>query len=312
LEILVGEEGLKAVAVCEADVVLSAIVGAAGLRSTLSALEAGRVVGLANKESLVAAGALMVRAASLNRGVILPVDSEHSAIYQCLQGRHPGEVQRVVLTASGGALRNLPEEALAEVSPEVALNHPNWSMGRKITIDSATLMNKGLEVIEARWLFDIDPSRIGVVVHPQSIVHSLVEFVDGSLLAQLSHPDMKAPIGFALAYPDRLNGLVRPLGLETMGALTFEAPSPTRYPCLELAYEALRGGGTLPAALNAANEVSVEAFLAGRIRFRDIADVNRAVMENHRPLPGESLEEIQSALAEGESSAREYVKRRSA
>ena len=310
LEILTGEEGLKAVAVFpDANVVLSAIVGAAGLEATLAALRTGTFVGLANKESLVAAGALMVRTARESGATILPVDSEHSAIYQCLEGRRPAEIRRVILTASGGALRRRPIEELTAVSPREALNHPNWAMGPKITVDSATLMNKGLEVIEARWLFDLPPSKIAVVVHPQSIVHSLVEFVDGTLLAQLSRPDMKAPIGYALGYPERLENMVQTLDLVAVGTLTFEAPSKDRYPCLGLAYEALEHGGTFPAAMNAANEVAVEAYLGNRIAFTRIAEVVREVMSAHSPLPGDTLPEVRHALADAGRSAQEYIKR---
>lgn len=310
LEILTGEEGLKAVAVFpDSDVVLSSIVGAAGLEATLAALQIGKFVGLANKESLVAAGALMVRSARESGATILPVDSEHSAIYQCLEGRRPAEIRRVILTASGGALRRRPIEELASVSPQEALNHPNWAMGPKITVDSATLMNKGLEVIEARWLFDLPASKIAVVVHPQSIVHSLVEFVDGTLLAQLSRPDMKAPIGYALGYPERLENMVRTLDLVTVGTLTFETPSMERYPCLGLAYEALENGGTYPAAMNAANEVAVEAYLGSRIPFTRIAEVVREVMSRHSARPGDTLPEIRQALADAGRSAQEYITR---
>jgi len=308
LDILTGEEGLQAVAIHpEADVVLSAIVGAAGLGATLSALQTGKVLGLANKESLVAAGALMMKTARQHGATILPVDSEHSAIYQCMQGRNAEEVRRIILTASGGALRGFPIEDLAEVSPDIALNHPNWSMGPKITIDSATLMNKGLEVIEAKWLFDLPPSKISVVIHPQSIVHSLVEFTDGTLLAQLSRPDMKAPIGFALAHPVRLENMVEPLDLLGMGALVFERPSRRRYPCLDLAFEAIKGGGTLPAAMNAANEVAVDAYLKRQISFIQIAEVSREIMNRHTPRPGDTLAEVLDALAEAGRSAQEYI-----
>jgi 1-deoxy-D-xylulose-5-phosphate reductoisomerase len=300
VEIMHGDEGLNAVATCgEAGFVLSAIVGASGLVPTLAAIDAGKTIGLANKESLVASGAIMMNAAK-RRGVrILPVDSEHSAIFQCLEGREPEDVRRIILTASGGSLRQRPVSELGSVTVADALNHPNWSMGRKITVDSATLMNKGLEVIEARWLFDTPPERIDVVIHTQSIIHSMVEFSDGGVLAQMSMPDMKGPISYALAWPRRVSGAVAPLDLVKVGSLTFSSPDMNRYPCLKLAFDALSAGGTMPAVMNAANEAAVAAFLDERIRFGDIPRVVSDVMSAHASLSGETLDEVLSALEWG-------------
>ncbi|GAB6875750.1 1-deoxy-D-xylulose-5-phosphate reductoisomerase [Thermaerobacter litoralis] len=277
--------------------VLSAITGAAGLRPTLAALEAGRDVALANKESLVVAGALVTRTAA-RRGVrLLPVDSEHSALFQCLQGRSPAEVERLVLTASGGPFRGWSRDRLAGVTPAEAVRHPNWSMGAKISVDSATLMNKGLEVIEAHWLFGLPAPRIAVVVHPQSIVHGLVELVDGATVAVLAHPDMRQPIQYALCYPERGPRLVERLDLAAVGKLTFEEPDTRTFPCLALAYQALEAGGTAPAVLNAANEVAVAAFLEGRLPFPGIAETVAAVLDRHRPRPVARLEDVLEADA---------------
>jgi 1-deoxy-D-xylulose-5-phosphate reductoisomerase len=277
-ELRLGAEGLEAVATHPADLVVAGLVGAVGLRPVLAALAAGRDVALANKEVLVVAGALVVREVR-RRGVrLLPVDSEHSAVFQALQGQRREDVARVILTASGGPFRTWPAERIARARREDALQHPNWEMGPKITVDCATLMNKGLEAIEARWLFDLAPAQVDVVVHPESIVHSLVEFVDGQCLAQLGLPDMRGPIALALSHPERLElGLPR-LDLAALGALHFEAPDRKRFPCLELAFEALRGGEAAPAVLNAANEVAVQAFLDGRIPFPAIAGTNEAVL----------------------------------
>jgi len=308
LEILHGPEGIETVAsYSDVDIVISAIVGAEGLFPTLSAIKAGKTVGLANKESLVASGKVMIDAARKYGASLLPVDSEHSAIFQCLEGHREEDVRKVILTASGGSLRNMESAELESVTPENALNHPNWSMGKKITIDSATLMNKGLEVIEARWLFDLDPGRIDVVIHPQSIIHSMVEFVDGTMLAQMSVPDMRGPISYALSYPGRMNSVVKPLDLVSLGTLTFEQPDLKRFPCLGLAYDALQGGGTMPAVLNAANEVAVEAFLNNDISFLDIPRVVRDVMELHKPTSGDTLEEIVTALDWGKKKALERI-----
>ena len=308
LEILHGPEGLEAVATCEeADIVISAIVGADGLLPTLSAIKAGKTVGLANKESLVASGKIMMDAARRHGARLLPVDSEHSAIFQCMEGRGSEQVRKVVLTASGGSLRNRKPAELDSVTPSDALNHPNWSMGKKVTIDSATLMNKGLEVIEAKWLFDLDPGRIDVVIHPQSIIHSMVEFVDGTMLAQMSVPDMKGPISYALSYPGRMESAVEPLDLVSLGTLTFEQPDLKRFPCLALAYQALEAGGTMPAVLNAANEVAVEAFLNNQIPFPGIARLVQEVMESHQPFPGDTIEEVYAALKWGKEKAYERI-----
>jgi 1-deoxy-D-xylulose-5-phosphate reductoisomerase len=270
-ELLAGPEGLVSLAASlEADVLLSALVGGAGLLPTLAAIRAGRTVALANKEPLVMAGALMTAAARESGASLLPVDSEHSAIFQCLAGRAPAEVKRLILTASGGPFSRFSREALDSVTVAQALQHPTWRMGAKITIDSATLMNKGLELIEARWLFDVPLDRVDVVVHPQSIVHSMVEFIDGSVLAQLGMPDMGIPILYGLSYPGRLPCPAPTLDFVKIGALTFEAPDVERFPCLRLAREAGVAGGAAPVALNAANEVAVSAFLDGRCRFMDI------------------------------------------
>ena len=280
-ELGVGAEGLVAVAEHPADLVVAGLVGAVGLAPTLAAIRAGRDVALANKEVLVMAGALVQREVR-RRGVkLLPVDSEHSAIFQALAGQRREDVARLVLTASGGPFRTWSEQEIAAASVEQALRHPNWDMGPKITIDSATLMNKGLEVIEARWLFDVPPERVEVLVHPQSIVHSLVEFVDGSVLAQLGLPDMRVPIAVALAHPERLPLDLDRLDLAAIGELRFEVPDRKRFPCLDLAYAALAASEAAPAVLNAANEVSVAAFLAGGIRFPAIAAANAAVLEAH-------------------------------
>jgi 1-deoxy-D-xylulose-5-phosphate reductoisomerase len=274
-----GDEGNRLVAtVDESDMTVSAIVGAVGLLPTLDAIAAGKDIGLANKETLVIAGALVMNAVHRSGVRLLPIDSEHSAIFQALEAGRRQDVSRIILTASGGPFRDWSSEELLQVTPEQALAHPNWDMGRKISIDSATLMNKGLEVIEARWLFDVEPDQIGVVVHPQSIVHSLVEFIDGSVVAQLGIPDMRIPIAYALSYPERLAlGLSR-LSLSECGNLSFEKPDYDRFPALQLAFDVLEQGGVKPAVLNAANEVAVEFFLAGRIEFLDIAAIVAATL----------------------------------
>lgn len=275
--------------------VLSAITGAAGLRPTLAALRAGRDVALANKESLVVAGQLVTRLAAERGARLLPVDSEHSALFQCLEGRNPAEVERLILTASGGPFRGWDRRRLAAVTPEEAVHHPTWRMGAKISVDSATLMNKGLEVIEAHWLFGLPASRIDVLVHPQSIVHGLVEFRDGAVAGVLGVPDMRQPIEYALCYPERGPRLVRRLDLASVGSLTFEPPDTDAFPCLSLAYEALKAGGTAPAVLNAANEEAVQAFLARRISLPAIADVVAAVLARHRPEPADTLDRVLAA-----------------
>jgi 1-deoxy-D-xylulose-5-phosphate reductoisomerase len=304
--ILVGSEGPLAVATHpEADLVLSALVGALGLVPTLAAVRAGKHVALANKEVLVVAGELVTRAAREKNVALLPVDSEHNAIFQALQGHNRAEVRRIVLTASGGPFLGRSAAELANVTVAEALNHPTWKMGPKITIDSATLMNKGLEVIEAHWLFDVDADRIDVVVHPQSIVHSMVEYIDGSVLAQMAVPDMTIPIGYALAYPDRLPlDYLRSLDLPTAGTLTFRAPDRQSFPCLDLAYRALRAGGTMPAVLNAANEIAVERFLAEDIAYREIPTLVSAVMDAHEHAAASSLDVLLAADAWARDAAR--------
>jgi 1-deoxy-D-xylulose-5-phosphate reductoisomerase len=282
IEVLCGEKGAIAIATAgEVDVVLAAIVGAAGLVPTLRAVYAGKEIALANKEALVMAGEIFVRAARENSVRLMPVDSEHSAIFQCLQGNRREEVDRIILTASGGPFLRTPLSRLEQATVEQALKHPNWKMGRKITIDSATMMNKGLEVVEARWEFDMEPSRIEVIIHPQSVVHSMVRYQDGSIIAQLGVPDMRIPIAYALAYPHRLNGGWKPLNLTEHGALSFLPVEKKRYPGLKLAYEALEEGGTMTAVLNAANEIAVDAFLQRRIGFREIHRIIEKTMNNH-------------------------------
>ncbi len=271
-KILTGTKGnIDVATIPKADMVVSSIVGAAGLTPTLSAIEAGKDIALANKETLVMAGDLIMKAVHANKVDLLPIDSEHNAIAQSMEAGRRAEVAKIILTASGGPFREWSERKLWDATPEQALNHPNWDMGKKISIDSATLMNKGLEVIEARWLFDMDVENIEVVVHPQSVVHSLVEYIDGSVIAQLGIPDMRIPISYALSYPERLRTSLRPLNLAKCQDLQFTAPDYTRFPALKLAYQACKRGGVLPAALNAANEVAVEAFLEGNIRFPEIS-----------------------------------------
>ncbi|MCF6758193.1 1-deoxy-D-xylulose-5-phosphate reductoisomerase [Pseudomonas balearica] len=283
--VLVGCGGLCEVAAHpEVDVVMAAIVGAAGLRPTLSAVQSGKRVLLANKEALVMSGALFMQALQQGEAVLLPIDSEHNAIFQCLptdysRGMAAVGVRRILLTASGGPFRKMPAEALVDVTPEQACAHPNWSMGRKISVDSASMMNKGLELIEACWLFNARPSQVEVVVHPQSVIHSMVDYVDGSVLAQLGNPDMRTPIAHALAWPERIDSGVSALDLLRIGQLEFQAPDDARFPCLRLAREAAEAGGTAPAMLNAANEVAVEAFLGRRIRFTEIASIIADVLE---------------------------------
>jgi 1-deoxy-D-xylulose-5-phosphate reductoisomerase len=281
VEVLEGDDALVAVASDRSvEIVMSGLVGFAGLRPTIAAVSAGKRVALANKETMVVAGELINRLRAENDATIIPVDSEHSAIYQCLVGEDPSSVERLILTASGGPFRELPSDRFEAITAAQALKHPNWSMGPKITIDSATLMNKGLEVIEARWLFDVPCPRIDVVVHPQSIVHSMVEFVDGSVKAQLGLPDMRLPIQYALGWPERITNAFERLDLARVGSLSFFAPDTARFPALRLAYEALDRAGTAPAVLNAANEVGVAGFLAEEIAFPQIpALIERALAE---------------------------------
>ena len=294
-ELLSGESGLVTLAAeTDADVVLSALVGSAGLLPTMAAIEAGRTIALANKETLVMAGSLMTAAARARGVSLLPVDSEHSAIFQCLRGHDRSEVRRIMLTASGGPFRQLSREALAHVTVADALNHPTWKMGAKITVDSATLMNKGLEIIEARWLFDLRPEQIDVVVHPQSIVHSMVEYIDGSVLAQLGVADMGIPILYALTYPERRPCPAPALNLTEVGQLTFHEPDTEKFPCLGLARQALARGGSAPVVLNAANEVAVAAFLDGRLRFTQIAELIAEALDR---MPARELGSIGECVA---------------
>lgn len=302
--LLVGPEGLGTLASeVEADVVLVAIVGTGGLAPALTAIRAGRDLAVASKEILVMAGEIVMGEAKRCGVNVLPVDSEHNAIFQCLEGKKSGEVERLILTCSGGPFREFGEEDLLHVTPAMALRHPTWEMGRKISIDSATLFNKGLEMIEARWLFDIEIGRVGVVIHPQSIVHSMVEFVDGSVLAQLSRSDMGFPIQYALTWPDRVRGSLEPLDFAALGRLDFANPREGVFPALKLARQAGETGGTLPAVLNAANEVAVEAFLSGGIGFCDIWNAVAAAMNSHRVIHHPNLEQIIAADAEARRTA---------
>jgi len=300
IRVLCGEEGVREVAAhAAADIVLSAISGAAGLKPTLAAIEAGKDIALANKETMVIAGGLVTRKARRKKIRILPVDSEHSAIFQCLAGQNKDHVRRIILTASGGPFYSMSIAELKNVTPAQALRHPRWKMGAKITVDSASLMNKGLEVIEAKWLFDIDVSRIDVLIHPQSVVHSAIELVDGSVLAQLGIADMRIPIAYALSYPDRLTNDLPALDLAKAGPLAFFPPDAKKFPCLRLAFAAARVGGTAPVVLNAANEEAVAAFLENKICFHEIPKVIEKTLEKHTAKTDPSLEEI--LLADGEA-----------
>ena len=291
--LLYGEEGVARMASDpDADVVLNAIVGAAGLAGAWAALEAGKTVAVANKETLVMAGALVTKLAIERGGRLLPVDSEHSAIFQAMQAGPPGAVERVVLTGSGGPFRGKSRADLADVTVEQALRHPTWRMGRKISVDSATLMNKALEVIEARWLFDLPPERIEVIIHPESVIHSFVEFRDGSVLAQLSPPDMRLPIQYALLYPERVSGPARRLNWRELSAWRFEQPDHETFPALQLGYEVARRGGTCGAVLNAANEAAVERFLAGELAFLDVPRACRAALDHHHYSSAPTLAEL--------------------
>ncbi len=311
VDIAHGMDGAIAVATHrDAEFVMSAIVGAVGLRPTLAAAKAGKDVGFANKETLVVAGEVMTRAVRDSGSKLLPVDSEHNAIFQCLEGRQRGNVKRIILTASGGPFLKLPLERFATVTIAEALKHPTWRMGAKITIDSASLMNKGLEVIEARWLFDLPAELISVVIHPQSVIHSMVEMIDGSVIAEMAIPDMAIPVAYALAYPERLPMThLKPLSLAECGALTFEQPDVNRFPCLRLAYEALKEAGTMPCALNAANEVMVAAFLAGEVQFLDIARNIETVMTRHSNQPARTLEDLIETDGWARAQARELIGR---
>jgi len=292
-KIEVGEKGLIAVATHErAETVVSATVGAIGFVPTLRAIEAGKRIALANKETLVMAGELMTKAARENKAEILPVDSEHNAIHQCLRGESKKEVKRLILTASGGPFREKSKQEIENATREQALNHPNWKMGDKVTIDSATLMNKGLEVIEAKWLFGFEADEISVVVHPQSIVHSMIEMIDGSIIAQLGVTDMKHAIQYALTFPERKPNCLEPLDFSKISQLTFENPDLERFPCLGLAYKALKIGGTMPGVLNAANEIAVQAFLDNKIRLSEIPKIIEGVMNEHKAQTISNLEII--------------------
>ncbi len=294
-EIMGGARGLVTMARdLDADVVLSAIVGGAGLLPTMAAIETGKAVAIANKEPLVMAGSLMTAASRRHKAPILPVDSEHSAIFQCMEGQQRSQIHRILLTASGGPFRRLSWAEMATVTVADALNHPTWKMGAKITVDSATLMNKGLEVIEARWLFDLPSEQVQVVVHPQSVIHSMVEYVDGSVIAQLGVADMGIPILYALNYPDRLPWPGERLDLTKTGALTFEEPDAERFPCLALARQALAAAGCAPAILNAANEVAVGAFLEGRVRYTQIAELIAEALER---MPVRALDSIETCVS---------------
>jgi 1-deoxy-D-xylulose-5-phosphate reductoisomerase len=313
--VLCGAEALERVATLPAvDTVVAGIVGAAGLRPSLAAVQGGKRLLLANKEALVMAGEVFMAAVRDHGATLLPIDSEHNAIHQALPAHFSGDldavgVRRIVLTASGGPFRLFSEQALEQVSVEQACAHPNWVMGRKISVDSATMMNKGLEVIEARWLFGAVGERIAVVIHPQSIVHSMVEYADGSILAQLGHPDMRTPIAYALAYPERIASGVAPLDLTRVGRLDFHAPDASRFPCLRLADAALKQGGTMPAVLNAANEVAVAAFLDRRIAFTSIAHLIEAVLADASAAPADTLEAVLNADGTARELACRWIER---
>jgi 1-deoxy-D-xylulose-5-phosphate reductoisomerase len=308
VEVLAGSTGYQELAShTDADMVLSSMVGAAGLIPTLGAIRAGKDVALANKETLVMAGALVMGEVKKYKVTLLPVDSEHNAIFQALEGHRREDLQRILLTASGGPFLNLPKEQLESVTPAQALAHPNWEMGAKITIDSATMMNKGLEVIEAKWLFEVPVEKIDVHIHPQSIVHSMVEYVDGSVIAQLGMPDMRVPIAYALAYPERLKLDLPTLDLFSVQTLTFQEPDLGRFPCLDLAFTACKAGGTMPAVLNASNEVAVQAFLDNRIPFLGISRLVDKVMQDHELAQATELEAILAADTWARTRAEEAI-----
>ncbi len=296
VELLIGKELLNDVAGCdEADLVVNALVGSVGLEATLKAIQAGKTIALANKEVLVMAGEIVMQEVARKGVRLLPIDSEHSALFQCLQGEDRKSVRRMLLTASGGPFYNRDKSEMDHVTVEEALNHPNWSMGKKVTIDSATLMNKGLEIIEARWLFDMDASKIEVVIHPQSIIHSMVEFVDGSIKAQLGLPDMRTPISYVLTYPERWAGHYGWTDFTQMNQLTFLPPDHEKYPALRLAYDALNAGGTAPAVLNAADETAVDLFLSERISFNQITQITDTVLQHHEVIVHPEFQEILNA-----------------
>lgn len=309
-EILKGIEGLIGVATYPgAETVLAALAGSIGLMPILEAIRAQKKIAIANKEPLVMAGEILLKEAGEKGVTIIPVDSEHSAIFQALAGHRREDIKKIILTASGGPFLHRPLPDLAQVTPLEALNHPQWRMGQKVSVDSASLMNKCLEVIEAHWLFQVPPNKIEVLIHPQAIVHSLVEYIDGSIIAQMSLPDMRCPIAYALNYPERLDLAQPSLNLAQIGELTFHSVDEEKFPTLELAYQALQRGGTMPAVLNAANEVAVEAFLAGKIGFLQIGELIKKIMEKHQPLGAQNLENIWQAHHWAQGEARKIVER---
>ena len=306
VEIVGGVEGLiKAATADQTEMVVAAIVGAAGLVPTAAAIRAGKDIALANKETLVTAGHLFMEMVEKYGVKLYPVDSEHSAVFQSMEGHRNEDINKIILTASGGPFLNTPKEQLADVTVRDALNHPNWSMGKKISIDSATMMNKGLEVIEARWLFDAPLEKIDVNIHPQSIIHSMVDYVDGCVIAQLGTPDMKAPIAYALSYPERIASGIQPLDLTTLSGLTFFKPDLEKFRCLGLAYRALRDGESMPAVMNAANEIAVEKFLDGKIGFMQIAQIIERTMDAHKAHDLKSIDEVLEADQWGRETALE-------
>ncbi len=310
VEILFGQKGyLEAASLNETDMVVAAIVGSAGLLPTIEAIGAKKDIALANKETLVMAGDLVMKEARRAGIKIFPVDSEHSAIFQCFQGQRRQDFEKIILTASGGPFLHRAKEDFDNIGVEDALSHPTWQMGHKITVDSATLMNKGLEIIEARWLFDVDQEQIQVVIHPQSIIHSMVAYRDGSVIAQMSNPDMTGAIAYALSYPERLDTRAVPLNLSEIGSLTFFEPDLEKFPCLELAMRACRIGGTLPAVLNAANEKAVEAFLERKLKFNNIPRVIESVINQHQAVSSPGLEEILQADLWAKTTARDLINR---
>jgi len=303
-EIVTGESGLRKITSApDVDIVVSAAVGAAGIQPTYTAVASGKTVALANKEAMVIAGELLRKTAASTGARIIPVDSEHSALDQCLRSGQRAEVRRLILTASGGPFRDTPHDRFSSITPEEALKHPTWKMGKRITVDSATLMNKGLEVIEARWLFDIPAEKIDIMVHPQSLMHSMVEFVDGSVVGQLGTADMRQPIQYALTYPERLSSPVPPLDWNLVSRLDFMQPDRRKFPCISLAYRAIEAGGTAPAVLNAADEIAVEAFLNRKISFSDIPKLIAGTLEAHKPNQADRLETI----IEADTWARKYA-----
>ncbi len=308
-EVSAGEDAIVAAAQMDADWTMAAIVGCAGLPATLAALERGQSLAFANKEALVSAGPIMMDAAKRSGVTLLPVDSEHNAIFQCLDQSAPKGVARIILTASGGPFRTWAAAEIAGATPDQALKHPNWSMGAKITVDSASMMNKGLELIEAQYLFDMPSDRLDVLFHPQSVIHSMVEYVDGSVLAQLGAPDMRIPIAHCLAWPERMNTPMPRLNLAEIGRLDFEEPDTVRFPCLRLAREAMEAGGAAPAILNAANEIAVAAFLERRIRFGDIPAIVQAVLERYHPPVPQSLSDVMTIDGKARSVARQIMEK---